>query len=136
MHLVYGEYEEVDPLDDAEEDGVFVSDPPSTIELDYDTPIASVDPSAGPCPGTLRDYHPNVPVTHPGGENHLQKMDHDIHATICHTENLYYPFVSKAEFDLGYWLSEGALSQKEVDVFLHLEHVSCMTTIHTASVFE
>jgi hypothetical protein len=92
MHLVYGEYEEVDPLDDAEEDGVFVSNPPSTIKLDYDTPIVSVNPSAGPHPRTLRDYHPNVPVTHPGGKNHLQKMDCDIHATIHHTENLYYPF--------------------------------------------
>ncbi|KAG2092762.1 hypothetical protein BD769DRAFT_1395332 [Suillus cothurnatus] len=89
---VYGEYEEVDPLDDAEEDGVFVSNPPSTIKLDYDTPIVSVNPSAGPHPRTLRDYHPNVPVTHPGGKNHLQKMDCDIHATIHHTENLYYPF--------------------------------------------
>ncbi|KAG1844477.1 hypothetical protein F4604DRAFT_1884447 [Suillus subluteus] len=49
-------------------------------------------------------------------------MDHDVHAAIHHKENLYYPFASKAEFDLGYWLLEGALSQKEVDLFLHLKH--------------
>ncbi|KAG1832346.1 hypothetical protein F4604DRAFT_1606038 [Suillus subluteus] len=134
MYLVYGEYEEVDPLDDAEEGDVSVynlpllsvPDPqqyhPSTLESDYDTPLASVDPSAGPRPGTMREYHPNVPITHPGGENLLQKMDRDVHAAIRHSENLYYPFASKAEFDLGYWLSEGALSQKEVDMFLHLEH--------------
>ncbi|KAG1908770.1 uncharacterized protein F5891DRAFT_917610, partial [Suillus fuscotomentosus] len=72
--------------------------------------------------GTSRDYHPNVPITYSVGENHLQKMDHNVHAAIHHTENLYYPFASKAKFNLGYWLSVGALSQKEVDVFLHLEH--------------
>ncbi|KAG1721268.1 uncharacterized protein EDB91DRAFT_1026991, partial [Suillus paluster] len=83
-----------------------------------------------------REYHPNVPITHPGGENHLQKMDRDVHAAIRHTENLYYPFASKAEFDLGYWLSEGALSQKEVDVFLHLEHVSCLSTFHVITRIE
>ncbi|KAG1724156.1 uncharacterized protein EDB91DRAFT_1239997 [Suillus paluster] len=95
---------------------------PSTPESVCDTPLASVDPSAGPHPSTFREYHPNVPITHPRGENHLQKMDRNVHAAIHHTENLYYPFASKAEFDLGYWLSEGVLSQKEVDVFLHLEH--------------
>jgi hypothetical protein len=152
MHLVYGEHEGVNLLDngeddeDEDEDDIASSDNPppffaprpvqhhpSIPESDYDTPLASVDPSAGPRPGTLRDYHPNVPIAHPGGENHLQKMDRDVHAAIRHTENLYYPFASKAEFDLGYWLSEAALSQKEVDGFLHLEHVSFSTTIHAVS---
>ncbi|KAG1839666.1 hypothetical protein DFJ58DRAFT_733255 [Suillus subalutaceus] len=144
---VYGKYKDVDTLDDAEEDDVSLNNPslsslpqpeqhhPSTSSQTTTPPIVSVDPSAGPCPGTLRDYHPNVPITHPGGENHLQKMDRDIHAAIHHMENLYYPFASKAKFDLGYWLLEGALSQKEVDFFLHLEHISCLTTFHTASVF-
>ncbi|KAG1883457.1 hypothetical protein F4604DRAFT_1677774 [Suillus subluteus] len=130
----YEEYEEADPLDDAEDDDISFNNPPlwsaphpeqyhpSTLESDYDTPLASVDPSAGPRPSTWRDYHPNEPITHPGGENHLQKMDHNVHAAVRHTENLYYPFASKTEFNLGYWLSEGALLQKEVDVFLHLEH--------------
>jgi hypothetical protein len=134
MHLVYEEYEEYNPLDDVEDNNAsfnnlpILSAPhfeqyPSTLELDHDTPLTSVDPSAGPCPGTLRDYHPNVPITYSGGENHLQKMDHNVHAAIHHTDNLYYPFASKAKFNLGYWLSVGALSQKEVDVFLHLEHI-------------
>ncbi|KAG1802822.1 uncharacterized protein HD556DRAFT_1489651 [Suillus plorans] len=49
-------------------------------------------------------------------------MDDDEYATIRHTENIYYPFASKSEFDLAGWLSRGALSQKEIDAFLHLEH--------------
>lgn len=148
MYLVYGEHEGVDLLDDNDDndeddnDVLSFNNPPllsapnpeqhhlSIPESDYDTPLASVDPSAGPRPGTLRNYHPNVPIAHPGGENHLQKMDRDVHAAIRHTENLYYPFASKAEFDLGYWLSEAALSQKEVDGFLHLEHVSCPMAVH------
>ncbi|KAG1749362.1 hypothetical protein EDB19DRAFT_1904877 [Suillus lakei] len=133
MHLVYGEYEGLDTLDDAEEviiphvesvtDDVSAYNPPlssvphpSTPESACDTPLASVDPSAGPRPSTFREYHPNAPITHHGGENHLQKMDCNVHSTIHHTENLYYPFASKAEFDLGYWLSEGASLQKEVDM--------------------
>ncbi|KAG2351944.1 hypothetical protein BDR07DRAFT_1245445, partial [Suillus spraguei] len=75
-------------------------------------------------PGTVRQYHPNTPVTLPRGKNHLQKMDDDIHANIRNTENIYYPFMSKSEFDLASWLSSRALSQKEVDSFLCLEHVS------------
>ncbi|KAG1812058.1 uncharacterized protein BJ212DRAFT_1301600 [Suillus subaureus] len=73
--VIYEEYKEVDPLDNAEDNNVsFLNNPP----LSSAPPLASVDPSAGPHPGTLRDYHPNVPVTHSGGENHLQKMDCDI----------------------------------------------------------
>lgn len=125
MYLVYGEY--FDPLDDVEE--------PMMSHVEYtvvdsacDTPLISVDPSAGPRPGTLREYHPNIPITKPGGQNHLQRMDDDEYATIRHTENIYYPFASKSEFDLAGWLSRGALSQKEIDAFLHLEHVSHQST--------
>ncbi|KAG1773359.1 hypothetical protein EV702DRAFT_1181125 [Suillus placidus] len=49
-------------------------------------------------------------------------MNDDEHADIRNTENLHYPFASKSEFDLACWLSGGALSQKEIDGFLHLEH--------------
>ncbi|KAG1840969.1 hypothetical protein C8R48DRAFT_781568 [Suillus tomentosus] len=139
---VYSGYEDFDPLDnDAEEtiigdlvfhheDDIPLDDPalafgnPSASPcLSADDPaLASVDPSAGPHPGTVRQYHPNTPVVNPRGQNHLQKMDDDIYANIRNTKNIYYAFASKSEFDLAGWLSIGALSQKEVDSFLRLEH--------------
>ncbi|KAG1857459.1 hypothetical protein F4604DRAFT_1589911, partial [Suillus subluteus] len=98
-------------------------DPSASPRLPVDNPaLTSVDPSVGPHPGTTRQYHPNTPATIPGGKNHLQQMEGDIYANIRNTENIYYPFASKSEFDLANWLSSGALSQKEVDSFLYLEH--------------
>ncbi|KAH7906891.1 hypothetical protein BJ138DRAFT_1137785 [Hygrophoropsis aurantiaca] len=35
--------------------------------------------------------------------------------------NLFYPFASQSEWELANWLSSGALSQKEIDQFLHLQ---------------
>lgn len=124
-HLAHEEcYEDFDPLDDVEEPTMPHAEYPA-VSPAFDAPLISVDPSAGPRPGTIREYHPNIPITKPGGQNHLQRMDDDDeHADIRNTENLYYPFASKSEFDLACWLSGGALSQKEIDGFLHLEHVS------------
>ncbi|KAG2368995.1 hypothetical protein BDR07DRAFT_1447977 [Suillus spraguei] len=126
---IYLRYEDFDPLDDTE----VISDLPLQPEgpclpVD-DSALASVDPSAGPRPGTVQQYHPNMPVTLPGGKNHLQKMDNDIHANIRNTKNIYYPFTSKSEFDLASWLSSRALSQKEVDSFLCLEHISALPEV-------
>ncbi|KAG1866444.1 hypothetical protein C8R48DRAFT_600483 [Suillus tomentosus] len=121
MHPVYGGYEGFDPLDDVEEP-ILPHVSYTTVDSACDAPLVSVDPSAGPCPGTIREYHPNIPIAKPGGQNHLQRMDDDEHATICHSENVHYPFASKSEFDLACWLSNGALSQKEINAFIHLEH--------------
>lgn len=145
---VYSGYEDFDPLDDDAEETIIgdlvfhhedniplddpalaFGNPSASPRLSADDPaLASVDPSAGPRPGTVRQYHPNTPVVNPGGQNHLQKMDDDIYANIHNTENIYYPFASKSEFELAGWLSSGALSQKEVDSFLRLEHVSLRFT--------
>ena len=52
-------------------------------------------------------------------------MDQDEYAHICDMENIYYPFTSKSEWEVADWLSSGSHIQKEIDAFLHLEHV-CM----------
>jgi hypothetical protein len=128
MHLVYEKfYEDFDPLDDVEEPTMPHTEYPA-VSSACDTPLVSVDPSAGPRPGTIREYHPNIPITKPSGQNHLQRMDDNEHTDIHNTENLYYPFTSKSGFDLACWLLGGALSQKEIDGFLHLEHVEGSST--------
>jgi hypothetical protein len=71
-----------------------------------------------------RVYHPNQPTGRKGGMNLLAQMDNDQFAPIRNSENLYYPFASKSEWELADWLSSGALSTKDIDTYLRLEHVS------------
>ncbi|KAH7910711.1 hypothetical protein BJ138DRAFT_1087120 [Hygrophoropsis aurantiaca] len=47
-------------------------------------------------------------------------MDEDIYAEI-REENIFFPFASKSEWELGNFLSSGSLSQKDVDRYLQLE---------------
>ena len=73
-----------------------------------------------------RVYHPNLPTAHPGGMNLLERMEHDQYASIRNTENLYYPFASKSEWELADRLSGGALSQNDINAYLRLERVSIL----------
>lgn len=51
--------------------------------------------------------------------------------TVDHTEsnNIYYPFASKAKWELAEWLSSSSLSQLLVNEFLHLDWVSLLTLL-------
>ncbi|KIN96130.1 hypothetical protein M404DRAFT_164021 [Pisolithus tinctorius Marx 270] len=71
-----------------------------------------------------RVYHPNPPVSCADGMNLLHCMEMDEYAPICNSENIYFPFASKSKWELADWLLRGALSQKDIDTYLHLE---CMT---------
>ena len=74
-----------------------------------------------------RIYHPNLPTACPGGMNLLKHMEQDQYISIRNTENLYYPFASKSEWELADWLSSGALSQKDINAYLRLERVSTLS---------
>ena len=78
-----------------------------------------------------RIFHPNQFVVFGGGMNHLQHMDEDKHANIHNNENLYYPFASKSEWEAANWLSSGALSQNNIDIFLRLQRVSTFSLSHS-----
>ena len=43
------------------------------------------------------------------------------------SNNVYYPFASKAEWELAEWLSLSSLSQSFVNEFLHLDWVRLAT---------
>ena len=81
-------------------------------------------PSAASNTPRTRVYHPNTGCSYPGGLNYLQQMDRDEYAHIRDTDNVYYPFASKSEWELARWLSSGALSQKDIDAYLRLQRVS------------
>ncbi|KAI5988373.1 hypothetical protein EDD15DRAFT_2172578, partial [Pisolithus albus] len=68
-----------------------------------------------------RLYYPDPPVSRTGGMNLLQRMEMDQYASIRNSENVYFPFASRSEWELADWLSSGALSQKEIDAYLRLE---------------
>ena len=50
-------------------------------------------------------------------------MDQDQFAHIRDSENVYYPFASKSEWEFANWLSSGSLSQKEINLYLHSQYV-------------
>ncbi|KAI5994108.1 hypothetical protein F5J12DRAFT_686679, partial [Pisolithus orientalis] len=66
--------------------------------------------------------HPNPPASCADGMNLLHHVEMDEYAPICNSENIYFPFASKSEWELADWLSRGALSQKDIDTYLRLEH--------------
>ena len=70
-----------------------------------------------------REYHPNQSKTHSGGENLFGRMDQDEFTHIRDTENPYYPFASKSEWEVANWLSRETLSQREIDEYLQLDRV-------------
>ena len=74
--------------------------------------------------GRKRIFHHNEGKAHPRGLNYLHCMDRDQHAHICNEENVYYSFTCKSEWELANWLSSSSLSQREIDQYLHLQHVS------------
>ncbi|KIJ59743.1 hypothetical protein HYDPIDRAFT_32958 [Hydnomerulius pinastri MD-312] len=76
-----------------------------------------------PIPSSLRTrvHHPNHSgQRQPGGLNHLQWMDRDVHAN-DREENVYFPFASASEWELANWLSSSALSQNEINQYLRLQ---------------
>ncbi|KAI5986599.1 hypothetical protein EDD15DRAFT_2373033 [Pisolithus albus] len=104
-----------DPFDDGDHDDPGVGD---EDEIHHELP-ASDPPLASM--RRVRTYHPNQGEYLTGGLNHLQRMDQDEFVHICNTENVYYPFGSKSEWELANWLASGALAQKEIDAYLHLQ---------------
>ncbi|KAI9458068.1 hypothetical protein HD554DRAFT_1992288, partial [Boletus coccyginus] len=65
--------------------------------------------------------HSNGCRTLPGGRNLLQRMDEDGFTEVRNSENIFFPFASKSEWEVADWLSSGSLSQSEIDTYLHLE---------------
>lgn len=68
-------------------------------------------------------FHPRVMVDKPGGKNLLQEIDSDLRLKQFRRIRPYYPFASKAEWELGSWLCNGSLSQNDIDSFLKLDYV-------------
>lgn len=73
--------------------------------------------------GLSKQEHPKPLDRVPGGANLLQQIRNDRHA-VHRRENLYYPFRSRGDWQLGQWLTNSKLTQAQIDSFLKLEEVS------------
>jgi len=55
------------------------------------------------------DSHPNTPSIYPGGTTFMDQFADDQYST-HQKENLYYPFMSRADWQLASWLLRSHLS--------------------------
>lgn len=70
-------------------------------------------------------YHPNRAKSTPGGGNLLQSLLNDQYTSFRTgvNGNPYYPFASRDEWELVRWMTDGCLTQQQIDLFLRLGYV-------------
>ena len=68
-------------------------------------------------------FHPHAPDTEEGGMSFMDRYDQDVHASKREAFP-YFPFATRKEWELAYFLSNSEWSSKKIDQFLKLEIVS------------
>lgn len=107
---------------------------PPTDFASFQSPSGTL-PSDGPSAtvtGLDKEFHPKRSEAGRGeaelgpGANLLQAIDRndDLRKQRSDSGNTYYPFASRAEWELGRWLGTRSLPQSEINEFLHLDWVS------------
>lgn len=89
--------------------------------------VRAAEGSSIPDAGLEKRLHPKPSEATQGyGYNLLQNIDQfdDLAQQRNDSDNMYYPFASRAEWQLARWLSTTSLPQSEVNNFLHLDWVS------------
>lgn len=69
-------------------------------------------------------YHPSAAATYGQGTTFLGAFNQDQFSE-CRKTNIYYPFASKRESELGVFLIRSPMSMAEIDRFLKLDMVRC-----------
>ncbi|KAI6003153.1 hypothetical protein EDD15DRAFT_2385610 [Pisolithus albus] len=68
------------------------------------------------------EYFPGATQTYKGGSTFINKFDADEFGQ-QRSSNIYYPFASRGDWELGSWLLHSGLSMGAIDVFLSLDLV-------------
>ena len=68
------------------------------------------------------EYFPGAAKTYSGGSTFLNKFDTDEFSS-CRSSNIYYPFASRGDWQLGSWLLRSGLSMSAMDTLLSLDLV-------------
>ena len=72
--------------------------------------------------GLYIEYHPNAGQPLGRGFTFMDQFDSDRFSDL-RTENLYYPFSSRLDWEVGAWLLRSGLSMSAVNDFMNLEIV-------------
>jgi hypothetical protein len=119
---------ETEMFDWEESDQLDTGVPAETISMesmDVDPGPAAPDPTQ---PHVREDY-PTTPNTWPSGVTFMAQFDQDPNA-VHRTTNLYYPFASRGEWQLAFFLISCGMSMNLINQFLRLELVR--STVHSA----
>ncbi len=69
------------------------------------------------------ECHPNAGKTFGKGRTVLQEIDDKDDAKTERENNVYYPLMSRQDFEMGAWLSQAKVSMSHINDFLKLEYV-------------
>jgi hypothetical protein len=73
------------------------------------------------------DEYPGAARIYGYGSTFMDRFDNDVYSTHW-VENLYYPFASKQDWEVGQFLGSSRLSLAAIDQFLNLELV-CISSV-------
>lgn len=77
--------------------------------------------------GLRKEYHPIRSASYTGGMNLLQQIDQNNELAAARKKHgVHYPFVSRADWQLGQWLATSPLPQAQITSFLRSEYVSTL----------
>jgi hypothetical protein len=101
--------------------------PTDSLEPDSEEALDRPDPvgNMGHIPpiDQHRNFHPEAARVYGTGHTFMNVFDADKYAD-KRKENLYYPFASKQDWEMGAWLLRSGLSMPAIDQFLRLQLVS------------
>ena len=105
-------------LDDMQEDEAYAIHlhPDAGEVFDMDVEVGGVESGVG------IEYFPHAARVYDGGLTFMDQFETDPFSALRKT-NLYYPFTSRQDWELGSWLLRSGLSLVAIDKFLSLELV-------------
>ncbi|KIM50983.1 hypothetical protein SCLCIDRAFT_33832 [Scleroderma citrinum Foug A] len=71
------------------------------------------------------EYFPGAAKMYSGGSTFLDKFDTDEFSS-CRSSNIYYPFASRGDWQLGSWLLRSGLSMSAMDTLLSLDLIKAL----------
>lgn len=74
------------------------------------------------------ETHPTAGKTYGKGRTFMQEIDEDVTSPESQS-NIYHPFASRQDFEMGAWLSQSNVSMSQIDDFLKLPYVSIILSV-------
>ncbi len=92
---------------------------------DVDGTPSSPSPSNGvPSPSKIyTESHPSAGKIYGKGRTIMEEIDDKEAGNSERKNNIFYPFVSRMDFEMGAWLSQSNVSMSQIDDFLKLDYV-------------